>query len=46
MYLFFNKQGAPFCSSHRYLPPDPSWVFSVKLVIAVQSKDRLMYTSP
>lgn len=47
--VFFNKQGvlgALFCSSNHYLPPDPSWVLSVKLVIAVQSKDGLMYASP
>lgn len=40
------QQNASFCSSDNYLSTDPSWVFSVKLVIAVQSKDRLMYTSP
>jgi len=34
------------CSSDEYLSTEPSWVLSVKLVIAVQSKDRLMYTSP
>lgn len=41
-----SQQNTSFCSSDKYLSTDPSWVFSVKLVIAVQSKDRLMYTSP